>query len=533
MLSAPSPQSAAAERQAIITRPDSGSLSSAIWHGSEIAWIVVVCFLFGSGAAPDVNEPHYLTKARHFWDPTFAPHDFFLGSRNAHLVYYWLFGWVTTFVTFPAAAWIGRFVGWTLLAVGWQRLSWTVLPRHGASILGVAAWLSLISSFQMSGEWIVGGVEAKLFAYGLVLLGYAEWIRGRAIGCYALLGAASALHVLVGGWAVVMLLFGQWLLPREDRPARRDQLVGLCLGGLLSLAGLVPALQLNAGVSPDVAAQSTRIYVYGRLAHHLLIRDFPSLFVLRHVLLITVFLALWRIMPRRPSTRRLACIVWAALTLVLIGAAVDALFGHMTFGAQVMRYYWFRASDIFLPLGVAILGLLSLMQLAPTRPLLVRSITTLLATILLCNIGYTAWRTQLAMIPAADWQGKISGTAHLSDWRDACHWIQQHTPTDALFLTPPDHQTFKWYAHRAEVVTWKDVPQDAISLVEWSNRLKSVRAWHASTTAADSDERYRNLRRDYSFDYVVLSWPAVFPVPDLPTVYQNSHYRICLATLPE
>ena len=55
--------------------------------------------------------------------------------------------------------------------------------------------------------------------------------------------------------------------------------------------------------------------------------------------------------------------------------------------------------------------------------------------------------------------------------RDSCDWIKNNTPADARFITPDQQQTFKWYAHRSEVVNWKDVPQDAEAMVDWSQRV--------------------------------------------------------------
>ena len=37
---------------------------------------------------PGINEPHYLTKSRHDWQPEWCAGDFFLESPNAHDVFY-------------------------------------------------------------------------------------------------------------------------------------------------------------------------------------------------------------------------------------------------------------------------------------------------------------------------------------------------------------------------------------------------------------------------------------------------------------
>ena len=115
-----------------------------------------------------------------------------------------------------------------------------------------------------------------------------------------------------------------------------------------------------------------------------------------------------------------------------------------------------------------------------------------LAAVNVADIGY--WRSQqrvpaavLQPRPTADsdrqsWlspgeepmSGGISAQDWYLDWTAACAWIGQNTPADALFITPREQQTFKWYAGRAEVANWKDVPQDARGLIEWKRRLSEL-----------------------------------------------------------
>ena len=71
--------------------------------------------------------------------------------------------------------------------------------------------------------------------------------------------------------------------------------------------------------------------------------------------------------------------------------------------------------------------------------------------------------------------GPIVWPIHL-DWQEACLWASddRNMPPTARFITPRMAQTFKWYAHRAEVATWKDMPQDAKELVQWRTRIQDL-----------------------------------------------------------
>ncbi len=84
----------------------------------------------------------------------------------------------------------------------------------------------------MAGEWIVGGIEAKGFAWALVLWAMQALIRGRWNLALVLIGAATSLHVVVGGWAAVLTALVWLALPR-DRASLASILPGI-VGGILT-----------------------------------------------------------------------------------------------------------------------------------------------------------------------------------------------------------------------------------------------------------------------------------------------------------
>jgi hypothetical protein len=55
-----------------------------------------------------------------------------------------------------------------------------------------------------------------------------------------------------------------------------------------------------------------------------------------------------------------------------------------------------------------------------------------------------------------------------------CEFARQHTPVDAVFLVPPDEESFRLVAERAIVINFKGVPQFDGELVEWRDRLCRV-----------------------------------------------------------
>ena len=503
---------------------------------AEIGLIVAIFFLYSSAAPPDVNEAHYLAKAKHYWNPSWCDRDLFLRSADAHLVFYWTFGWLTQWLSLSAVAWIGRIITWIGIAWTWQRLSWSLQPTRLTAVLSAAIFLSLLHWCHLAGEWVIGGVEAKGFAYIFVLIGLRQIVVGKWRRGPVAFGIASAFHVLVGGWSVIAGGFA-WLLSKEDRPSWQQMLPALVIGLVCALPGLLPAVALTRGVSAEVTRDANLIYVFGRLSHHLVFHRFAHTFMIRHGLLLVMWGALWWtssrwwMLPTSTMQARLQRFVAGAVLLGIVGVGIDqSLLSHPDIAAKLLRYYWFRLSDVMLPIGTA-LAVVSLLNTEPWRrrsmaPLL-RGATLIAATV---GIGLVHWQHVCDHRPRADRQSLPTDPQNFAqskqlhaDWVAACRWIDENTASDVLFLTPRHQQTFKWYASRAELVNWKDVPQDAATLREWWTIQHKVypRGVVRYGLAAWGVRHLTTMGRKYDADYILLRRnPNTAPI-HLPRVYPN------------
>ncbi len=520
----------------------------------ETLLLVLLFFTVAGDPPPAINEAHYLVKAKNFWQPEWLAGDLFASSGAAHATFYWGFGWLTTVLSLEATAWIGRFVGWTLLAVGLQRLIWTIFRTPYASLAVAVLWIVGIARGNLAGEWVIGGVEAKLPAYGLVLLALERIVAGHWRSVWLLLGGASAFHVLVGGWSVVAAFLPRWL------PGDRGEAGSACtrsfadipfllLGGLIALLGLVPALRLAADVSVEDARIATHLYVYGRLQHHLLPSAFPLEWYVRHGVLLALTLAAGWLFWRGASEelwRRTRPLLWFVAGTVGI-AACGMLLGLLPaiapgLAARLLRFYWFRLSDAFVPLacGVALVGCL----LSPPRriaPQAVRGLVVLLLAACVVSLGTQFLESLQRDIPLAVDRSQLTLGAPTTleqqqqvyrDWRATTRWAREQTPEGTVFLTPRHQQTFKWYAERPEVVNWKDVPQDAGSLLEWARRFNRVFPQILGRAIPDLDpETLAAHRRDYGAAYLIIDRRVVTTPPPLPQVYplnpqENQTYAI-------
>lgn len=483
----------------------------------EVLLIFLIFFIHAAWPVPDVNEAHYLSKARHYWNPDWCQRDFFCTSADAHEVFYWTFGWLTLWLPLPAVAWTGRLLTWGLLAWAWRRLSTTLVAVPLAPVLSAGLFVALLDHGSMAGEWVVGGVEAKGFAFILGLLGIEAVVRDRWNRAWIWLGLASAFHVLVGGWLVATAGFA-WLMMRcgkEDRPVNA-RLWALLLGGVLALPGLIPAILLTRGVDPAVAAEAARIYVFERLPHHLSPQTFPWNYLLRYMLLVGAWLWLATRKPCEAPCRRLIAMVNGSLLICLVGLVIAwAAPWYPGNIASLLRYYWFRTADVMLPLG---LGLL-ITRWVERAVLTQSSKSTLLLT---GALAVVLWHLSTLMLdrgwhPASRADGKMLNAA---DWQKVCRWAAENTPQDAVFLTPRMATTFRWYAGRAEVVSWKDIPQDAAGVVEWWRRVRDVHGyvphrnwayWRPGLGSATPEELSR-LAHEYGATYVITESNPPLPL---------------------
>lgn len=446
---------------------------------------MLVFFVAAGDLPPHTNEAHYLCRLKHYWDPSYCAGDLFLESPEAHLTIVLLLGWLTWFVSLPVLAWIGRILSWTLIAWGWTRLSRRVAPYPGVSVLGAALLVVGTQQTHFAGEWIIGGFEAKTLAYGVLLHALRAWLDRKWTLAWALIGLTTAMHALVGGWSAVALLFAR-STGAAVRPRLRAMAPGLAIAAAVGSLGVVPPLVMNAGVDPQIASEANQIYVFERIAHHLapLSKPLPWIQerIVSHTRMLLLLLALCltvlgrskRVVARLTSLRLLARFAWGAALVSATGLLIEtALWNHPALAASVLKYYWFRLSDIAAPLAGSLIICAALGRGLTAARDGIRTATVLagVALLALCAWGVGGHAVNRFEKPIAPADRK-----HLepNDWAVACDWIRENLPEDAVLITPRQGSSFKWRAERPEVVTYKDIPQDAASMVEWRRRLHDV-----------------------------------------------------------
>lgn len=508
--------------------------------------------------APAVNEPHYLAKAKHYWQPEWCAGDFFLESSNPHQFFFQTVGWLTAVLPLEQAAWIGRILGFAVLAIGWERLLSRVLPGTFGPVLALWLFLLLQSLGNFSGEWLVGGVEAKVFSWGLVFWGGACLLEDSPVRGGMLLGLATSFHPIVGAWCLLLIgvivacerygahlrrrLAVKWktpTLPAHDGPSldaapggpgspasvpmgRWLMAAGCCLAA--SLPGVIPAARLLTATDMAVQTRADLIQVGYRLAHHL---D-PLAFPVESYRYYALLLAVWWLLPRAiVSARGMRWLTW--FTLAAVGlAAAGWLAGagprplqELPFSAARVRFlklYPFRIADLAVPLMVAVSAVAAAdhaLRAAGEGRWFRRGM----------HFAFAAALWLAVVLPGADRNPSRMSPARYADWLAACEWLRTETPAVSLVYAPNEDWAIKWFAGRAEYVNFKDCPQDARGIVEWHRRLVLLRDWSVEFYVDHrfSVEETRALHERTGITHLVVS--RLGPI-DLEPVHENDSFRI-------
>lgn len=465
-------------------------------------------------------------------------------------------------------AWCGRLLCWGFLSLAWMYFCRSLKIPALLAPFALAAWIFGVHYGHWAGEWAVGGFEGKSLAYPCVLFGLGAAIENRWKHAWIWLAVAVIWHPLVGGWAGLSLVIVWLFFP--NTPTLLQQWPWVLAAFAISLIGVLPALGGIQGGDPSgVAAQ---VHVFFRLDHHLRAttfaeeRHFAALVSTIFFVLVCIgwFAAWW---PQRKTTNSssrqhlrgsglLLCVAWTAMGFAAIGWIIDSQIGDSKsvthqpiLAAKLLRFYWFRWADAVVPLawsatlwqgiGFGMRGTTSVLKPSENQRLLAAARKVglaVLATTIVFLAAFNRYRDWDNPIPPADdlvvntfgerreidWlEGESS--RHI-DWLAVCSWIRENTPEDSLWLTPKYQQTFKWYAQRAEVVCWKDVPQDNASVIEWYRRVTLLRprVTPSGLVRGWTNEEIRQLKEEFDFDYVLIDrtyYAEHDPVPRFEYLY--------------
>ena len=455
------------------------------------------------------NEVDILPLAKHYADPSWVSQDWYLSQAGGYRFLFELtFGWLIVNFGFLATSIIGRLCCYSLVAIGLVLIGQQLRLSLPFLLLATIFFAGQgVAQGASAGEWIVGGLEAKAVAYGLILMAIALMLAGRYLGMALLLGLATSFHVLVGGWAFLTTLGWFCLRPSTRLSKLREIYPLLLLLYLAASAVALPSVVQQFASTPTDAIAPSYIYVFLRLSHHLNPFAWHWLVWTKLIISLLLFRATLVRIKRQADLQgwsetdfaRLGLAEFALVSLIpsVCGLAIAPfdLQGHW------LQYYPFRFADVILPLTTCLLiaCVFEYRSLAGGKRL-----KSLVCIVLLVVFGaQTALFAQdlllLRQFPSQ--QQEVD-----PQWKVMSEWIRSHTPEDAIIVSHPiELANFTWLTERSTIAKFKLFPQTQAQILEQYERLDDLSGHHLAAYVKGGLVNKRETMQVLSAGFVQLS----------------------------
>ena len=437
-----------------------------------LVWLVITAqvFIFNKFSG---NEIDVLPSARQILDYNWLPGDWYL---NLDIGYRQLFSYLVGILVdqlgFLYGAYAGRIIAYLLLALALVVFFRAIRLRFSLGLIVV--FIFLADQSLIAGEWIVGGVDTKTFAYAFALFSFSSLIQKRYLAGFAFAGAALSFHVLVGIYALfcsgvaMLLTWNSWRI--EWRTLLR-QAWPFFITGIFGLLTILQQLLPQGDIDTDKAWQ---IYVELRVPHHVLPSAWNSnLLTLQIILAAGFFLAIY-LVKKKAASKFTAAYALGSVCLFVFGLAIFAI-GE----TNLLRFYWFRYPDVMIPFLTLVLVALVISDLTfidindsprlykrwPSVHLLISKGLPLFLAIVVILLALQS----ITIIRASYRRGINRRPPKI---QTSLKWISENTPGHAVFLVDPLMSEFYVFAERAELVSFNHSPQSAADILEWYERIE-------------------------------------------------------------
>lgn len=431
----------------------------------EFCFLLLIMVLFVFEFRISYNEMDVVPYARAVYNDQWLAHDWYL---NLDMPYRYFFSYpVGYFVeTFGIIETIiaGRLLTYVLIAFplfGLMKLLKTS-PDSFLYFFAVILFFMFFRNGSGAGEWMVGGLETKAFAYGFALLALTSFLKKQLLAGQAFAGLTLSFHLLVGIYSLFCLLPILFVYQRESKDFYLKFIRTLPLFLITASIGIfsiADELLFSDGGSSQLGWD---FYVNIRVPHHTL----PAAFNVEKWIKLGVFAALnllFFLKSKKQTTRLIASYALFSFMISLVGIGV--FFFHSS--GHYFRYYFFRFGDIMLPL----LSLLLLVAyLSETQASFIRKwkkqllLAAMAVSVIIlfpfARIFLTDFSTSAEQIKA-----RTSGDAALETW------VKANVSKETEIITRPDDDFFYINYERPLFVSWKHSPQSNTDIIEWHRRL--------------------------------------------------------------
>lgn len=425
------------------------------------------------------NEDHYFVLARQWFDPAYRkPFDAAFDAAGGKFVGLFLFGGAVDLLGWSGGRLLIGFLSALSLAYGFATLTRALALSTVDTIIVLLLFLAA-GQAVLGGEWFIGGIETKTFAYGFGMAALAAALSGRPLWSAALVGIALYFHFLVGAFWAGSVVIAQ-LADRRVRDAVLAAIGIVVLATPLLYVLIVDQLRAVAIDVPPGTPTASYIYSIIRNPHH--VAPFASAGWHRGILTVLAWALALGVLCRYIAGRHDGALKALAITVAVLCILVPVS----------LALSWVDR-------GTGVLGKFYLLR--PFSPILLLGLFVLVG----------AWRRttgdtpEIRFLPALFALGALVVALGSGSYRAVVHRppetqvrliaaLERHVPVDAPVLLDPATDVLTAIPRlsgRQTIVSWKFVPTDTRDIYRWwqLNKLRDA-VFAGRCPAARSPVRY-------------------------------------------
>jgi hypothetical protein len=481
-------------------------------------------------------------------------------------------GTLARFIPLTLAYFLNYLIMVTLVALPTYLLSQKLFRSPWVSLLTTAPVL-YGQEFTLGGNDLMGrDFDPSRLAFGLVFLGFIFLLNKKYKVAAILFAIACYLNPLIGTEGPA-ILYGIFFLKKFFLPVMESVILYLILAGYSLFAWITPLLSVTNDPTPKNIL--TTIFARVRLPQHYLPSTWPfETYFYFFVFVILAFIIYKTLRNKFPDEVRK--VIFPACGIIFFLCIIGFIFTeiipvYFVTIAQLFRLtvvaYWFLAAILYggcyflfinrsnkrslSSLFIVLIPLLlsNFVIVIPIIKLFLEIVAMSISLVIITTAFYTKLSNKniahffflicvigILVFPYRHYKIEFSS---LYPFRtpeiDIAEYAKNHTPTSALFLTPPEFMAFRLNSNRAIVADWFLMPFTPKGMVEWISRLKNISGENNIPDSQISEvnlsngyeslnmERIISLEDLYHFKYLIVTTDHHYP---LSIIYQNERFVI-------
>ena len=438
--------------------------------GITVLYILFYGYQFNTG-----DQSEHLPQVYRMLNPSLYPNDFFLNHFDQTFTVrtYWIY------LVFGVSKVIG--VEWACFSlyfgsIYFTILAWMFITRHlteskFASIIASLLFLFAFNNFTVGGNTLLGQIfVGSTMAEAIASWGIYFWLNNKKQRGAIFIGISCLFQVLVGLQLFVLLSLLHFLTEKNIKSYSRYLIY---LGYFLLVASpmlfpLIYRQSFHTQKAADLSVFYETLFIQRAPWHYI-----PSLFPMKDYfkLLALSIVGFISLKFQRPNARLFPI---KTLSLLIIGGCIAYYIvvepmDKLSFG----KFQWFKTTVwLSILMSVAISGALAnipyrymISYVNQYRLLGLIGVFSLMGLIAIVNSN--------KYIPPSTTNDYHIGNYYHSPLELMHEWIQKNTAVNALFLIPPNDESFSCEAQRPTPVNYKAVVHEPFYFVAWRKAMST------------------------------------------------------------